>query len=472
MSQRQAMVSDQPVTAPASVELGLDRVARREANLRFLAIALWLTACTLIAATLLIWAGRGFPRSPVSFARGALGTSAIAMTGLVYTSVAVLLLNRLPRSSIGWIFLLIGLGMAVIMPVNLALSDALRSFRPVPNGGLLLAWGITSLQIPASGALLVIVLLLFPSGRPDWRHFRAAAGLAVLGCALMTAASMLDPDGLLWYPTLPNPAAIPATWEPVLFAARLTGLAGLLVALLLAIGRLVERVRRGAASERRQLAWILLGGLAMVSTLGPLFAVRYGLGAPDEVGERIVFIAAVGGVLFPISVAVAASREQLFGIEGIVARTLVYVPLMAILGGLYTASVALLNRIFVAITGTPSDAAIVMSTLLLAAALTPVRKSLEGLVERNTKGRVAAAAAALEVDPEHQAIQARVEALERRLAEIDAERSLLAQIDVERSLPAQIDVERSLPPRTEGAGESAPASDGEAMPRQPRDPRS
>ena len=39
-------------------------------------------------------------------------------------------------------------------------------------------------------------------------------------------------------------------------------------------------------------------------------------------------MAALGGVIFPITVAIAAHRERLFGIEGIVARTLVYVPLM------------------------------------------------------------------------------------------------------------------------------------------------
>jgi hypothetical protein len=157
----------------------------------------------------------------------------------------------------------------------------------------------------------------------------------------------------------------------------------------------------------------------MATTLGPLFAVRYALGASDDMGERLVFAAAVGGALFPITVTVAALRERLFGFEGIVARTLVYLPLMAILGGLYTASVVLFQRLFVALTGNPSDAAIVLSTLLLAAALTPVRRSLEGLVERTTRGRAAAVPSPPQ-EANHQAILDRLDALERRLAELAA----------------------------------------------------
>jgi hypothetical protein len=93
---------------------------------------------------------------------------------------------------------------------------------------------------------------------------------------------------------------------------------------------------------------------------------------------------------------------------------------MAILGGLYTASVALMQRIFVALTGNPSDAAIVVSTLLLAGALTPLRRWLEAIVERNTRARAAATvpAPAPQPDTGHEAILARLAQLERQLAEM------------------------------------------------------
>ena len=397
--------------------------ARGDLTRRRIATALWLGVCASIAISLVIWAGRGLPRQPISFAQGPLGMSAIAMTGTVYATVALFLARRLPRNLIGWFFLAVGIGMAAIIPVNLALADALRVFRPIPVPNLILAWGITSVQLPASGALLVIVLLLFPDGRPERGLWRLAAGAAVLGCLLMTVASALQPDGLLWYPTLPNPAAAPRDLLPVLVGTRVAGMAFLVAGLGLAAVRLASRYRRADPIRRRQLGWILAGSVAMGTTLGPLFAVRYAIGAPDAVGERLVFIAAVGGVLFPISVAAACLRERLFGIEAIVNRTLVYVPLMGILGGMYTAAVVLLQRLFVQFTGNTSDAAIVLATLLLAAALTPVRRELEGLVERGTRTAKASGGASTDAPPpsgQATILLAVLERLERIEGRLDA----------------------------------------------------
>jgi hypothetical protein len=60
--------------------------------------------------------------------------------------------------------------------------------------------------------------------------------------------------------------------------------------------------------------------------------------------------------------------------------------MMAILSGMYTASIAVFQRIFVAVTGETSDAPLVITIFLVAAAFTPVRKGLEGLVDRWTQG--------------------------------------------------------------------------------------
>ena len=70
----------------------------------------------------------------------------------------------------------------------------------------------------------------------------------------------------------------------------------------------------------------------------------------------------------------------------IISRTLVYLPLTAILAGTYAALVAFLQRVFVALTGDTSDAVIVLSTLVLAAAFTPVRQALDEFVERHFRG--------------------------------------------------------------------------------------
>jgi hypothetical protein len=87
---------------------------------------------------------------------------------------------------------------------------------------------------------------------------------------------------------------------------------------------------------------------------------------------------------------IAVTRYRLYEIDHLISRTLVYVPLTALLAGLYAATVTLLQRVFQSFTGTTSDAAIVMSTLILASVFTPLRKWLEGIVERRFKPTVVA----------------------------------------------------------------------------------
>jgi hypothetical protein len=84
-------------------------------------------------------------------------------------------------------------------------------------------------------------------------------------------------------------------------------------------------------------------------------------------------------------VAVAVVRDGLYEIEWLLNRTLVYVPLTAILAGLYAAAVTLFQRLFLALTGTQSDAALVLSTLALAAAFTPLKNGVQAAVDARFK---------------------------------------------------------------------------------------
>jgi hypothetical protein len=165
----------------------------------------------------------------------------------------------------------------------------------------------------------------------------------------------------------------------------------LLVALMgAAFGSQVYRFTRAASVLQRQQTKLVLFGTAIAFS-GYL---AYGfdrfaspaLSEPhraavvyDLVGVPLVLLAAL---LIPLSVAASILRYRLWDIEVIVERALVYAALTAILGGLYTASITLSQRVFVALTGERSDAAIVLTTLGVAAAFTPVRTWLQSVVDR------------------------------------------------------------------------------------------
>jgi hypothetical protein len=83
-----------------------------------------------------------------------------------------------------------------------------------------------------------------------------------------------------------------------------------------------------------------------------------------------------------VEVDVRPLRHQLFDIDVIIRRTLVYGLLTAALVAIYFGSVVLLQQAFLAATGERSQAAIVFSTLAIAALFTPLRRRIQDFIDR------------------------------------------------------------------------------------------
>ena len=110
-------------------------------------------------------------------------------------------------------------------------------------------------------------------------------------------------------------------------------------------------------------------------------------------GDATYALLAISLALVPVAVGVAVLRYRLYGIDVIINRTLVWVPLTGILGGLYAGLVALLQRVFVNLTGDRSDAAVIITTLVLAGSFTPIRRVLDTVVDRRFRSPTASPAA-------------------------------------------------------------------------------
>jgi hypothetical protein len=87
-------------------------------------------------------------------------------------------------------------------------------------------------------------------------------------------------------------------------------------------------------------------------------------------------------VSFPISVGIAIVRYRLYEIDTLINRTLVYGALTAILAALYFGGIVVLQRVFIALTGEQSTLAVVASTLLIAALFNPLRRRIQGFIDR------------------------------------------------------------------------------------------
>jgi hypothetical protein len=361
---------------------GLSPEPRSHPVARTFVTALWLVAVLIQVGALAIWIGRGAPRLPASFAGGPWALVALTVCSLATLSMGTFLARRLPGNPVGWVMMIPGLALMPVLPAALMVNDALAVLRPVPGLTSAVAWLVSSISAPVAIGSLTVVLLLFPDGRPSSRRWAMALLVPITATALLSLGSALDRT-LIWFPMLAGPVDPRALDPGVAALARFAGFVGLVVSVLLAAGSLIDRYRDADDMLRRQIRWVVVVGTLTAITVAPLLVGRYLLRPGDAVGELIVLVAALGAATFPIAVAIAITRADLFDIDLIISRTLVYLPLTAILAGMYAALVAFLQRVFVALTGNTSDAVIVLSTLVLAAAFTPVRQTIDAFVERH-----------------------------------------------------------------------------------------
>lgn len=328
------------------------------------------------------------------------------VTSVVYALVGAFLAARPASRTIGWLLLGAGIAMSI-----LAVSGAYAT----EDGGAVpaaryAAWVASWAFVPAlalSGALL---LFLFPTGRPPSPSWRPVV-VAVIAVTVLAAIGFAFRPGRL---AVGDPIPNPFGFQPLggMLAALATA-GDVLFPLLVAAGAasMIVRYRRAPPEERYQIRWFAF--VAVVLAVAFLVALL-----PLDRVRLVGWIAGTSALAaLPIAIAIAVLRYRLYDIDLIINRTLAWVGLIGVLGGVYAAVIALLQRGFVAVTGNTSDAAVVITTLILAGIFTPVRKELEATVDRRFKPRtdVAPDAPVSQADLQRvlEPLIERVEAIER-----------------------------------------------------------
>ena len=107
------------------------------------------------------------------------------------------------------------------------------------------------------------------------------------------------------------------------------------------------------------------------------------------IGTDSVFLNTVGiailqpmMLILPLTMMISILRYRLWDIDVVINRTLVYGTLSAVLLLLFLASVTLLQALFIRVTGQDSQAAIVLSTLLITVLFNPLRDRLQREIDR------------------------------------------------------------------------------------------
>jgi hypothetical protein len=293
----------------------------------------------------------------------------------VYPLVGLVIAQRRPENAIGWVFLGTGLTLALS---NLAASYADYALFVDPGSlptGVWAAWAVSWLD-PLFFVGLLLLLLLFPTGRPASPRWRPAFWALGLGAGLTILTSAVRP-GAIFKDSLPvqNPVGVESIGG-LLGAIEVLSTLLFLGAGVAAVIGLVLRFRRARGVERLQFRWFAAAGCLLLASFLTLFLGLLGL--PAAVSESLI---GLGVTAVALAVGAAILRYRLYEIDRIISRTLVYASLTMILGAAYVGLVLVGQALFSSFAG-GSDLAIAASTLIVAALFLPVRSGVQRFVDR------------------------------------------------------------------------------------------
>jgi hypothetical protein len=143
------------------------------------------------------------------------------------------------------------------------------------------------------------------------------------------------------------------------------------------------RLRRSSGVERQQIKWFAYAGAVLATST----IITYVLSEASSL-RWLGWVAFVPGMAgnagMPVAVGIAILRYRLYEIDILINRTLVYGVLTGTLALVYLGGVASAQAIFRALTGQQgqSQLAVVVSTLLIAALFNPLRRRIQGFIDR------------------------------------------------------------------------------------------
>ena len=315
--------------------------------------------------------------------RDAEGSSFTVAFGAFPVVGLVIVLKR-PSNPLGWVFCGIGFlaGMGLFSWSYSEYAYYVAD-RPLPLA-VWVVWAGSWFWYPLISSIVVMPLLLFPDGLLSQR-WRPVLWLAIV-LIIVTSTLAATPNTILAGEVetgqellrLDNPVGLWENHDDVVDDHPIMQFAWY-VLLGLIIGGVVSlslRFRRSRGRERLQMKWFTFAALmilvnVVLGSILPEFDASFVSGA--------MFVIAIAAL--PVTCGIAIVKHQLYEIDAIINRTLVYGALTAILVVSYLGIVFLLQRALAGVTQ-ESDVAVAASTLAVAAMFRPLRVRVQAFIDR------------------------------------------------------------------------------------------
>ena len=300
---------------------------------------------------------------------------------LSMTSIGVLIAVLRNHNPLGWIFCAVGFSQGLVSFAMQYATYALVTSPGTLPGGEVMSWLAQIAWFPGLSLMITYAILLFPTGHlpsPRWRIFGWVCIIPLI-LFIPVVLSVWPYRGLV---LLLHPDEIVMS----------TGFLGILLQLsfpmvlvcgLISLVSLIIRFRNAGLMERRQIKWVVFAAgifllMEVLQGIKPIY--------DFFTNNKLTFLVSIPvSIALPAAIGIAVLRYRLWDIDILIHRTLVYVPLTAILSGLYAASITLLQKVFITVTGSKSDGAVVLTTLILTSTFTPIKGALQVFVDRRFK---------------------------------------------------------------------------------------
>ncbi len=322
-----------------------------------------------------------------------LGELVVTVPLVAFPLVGALVISR-RGNPIGWVFCAAGVALTMSWAGSAVAKHALIDQPGSIPGGRAFELVASVGQVPAF-CLLGCVILLFPSGRVSSPRERfLLRGLVAAAVAGGLTYAFGEGPFEAPFQKFSNPLGIPGSRIPLTVVNVLAWLACLVFTCAAAVA-LVARLRRARGLERLQLKWVVYAG----AVLAAVFLIGFPTFFVDDVSDAVdtlrssAFTVAIAGV--PVAAGIAILRHNLYDIDVVINRTLVYGSLTATLALVYVGSVLLLQLALGPVTS-GSSLAVAVSTLGVAALFRPARGRIQAVVDRRFYRRRYDAARTLE----------------------------------------------------------------------------
>ena len=353
-------------------------------NARAVAVALWLLAAaggSIIVVTAVIGSDPSARDAVAVFIVFAF----IALDAVICTTVGALIVMRRSDNLVGW--LLAALGVGLVLTFGGFGSAGIRTDQAGPSdplAGLFLWIGVVAFN--PTIALVGLVMLVFPDGHLPSPRWRAPIGVGIVTILAATLVIAIKPG--MFDPTLPpNPfgldhPVIQAMAPVALAVASLASLGSILLGAI-AVGL---RFRRARDDTRQQLKWFL-GAVALVAvsivpgivlTSTPLTATT--ADASQEFGPMDI-IGSASLALLPISIGVAILRYRLYDIDRLISRTVGWALVTVVIVAVFGTGIVAIEGVLSGVTN-GETLAVAVSTLAAVSLFQPVRRRIQGMVDR------------------------------------------------------------------------------------------